>query len=168
MDTGDILLTSRVPIGPEDTAQTLHRRLAEAGAQLLIRTLQRLKAGSITGIQQDKSEATYAPFLKKEDGRIDWTKDARSIDALIRGVSPWPGAFTFLSGKRLKIYKAKSLQKGTRERPGSVLEGFPGDLDVATGRGILALKEIQLESGKRLAVEEFLRGCPVPPGTILG
>jgi methionyl-tRNA formyltransferase len=168
MDTGDILLTSKVPIGPEDTAQTLHRRLAEAGAKLLIRTLQRLKSGSITGIQQDKSEATYAPFLKKEDGRIDWAKDARSIAALIRGVNPWPGAFTFLSGKRLKIYKAKFLQKGTRERPGSVLEGFPGDLDVATGRGILALKEIQLESGKRLAVEEFLRGCPVPPGTILG
>lgn len=168
MDTGDILLTSNVPIGPEDTAQTLGQRLAEAGAQLLIRTLQDLKSGRIAGIAQEESEATYAPFLKKEDGCIDWTKDARSIDALIRGVNPWPGAFTLLSGKRLKIYKAKALQKGTRERPGCVLEGFPGDLDVATGRGVLALKQVQLESGKRLAVEEFLRGCRVPPGTILG
>ena len=168
MDTGDILLTSKVLIGPEDTSQTLHCRLADLGAQLLIDTLSQLKSGHLVGTPQDKSEATYAPFLKKEDGRIDWTKDAKSLEAFIRGMNPWPGAFTFLFGKRLKILKAKDLQGGVREKPGTVLEGFPGDLNVATARGILALIEVQLESGKLLAVKEFLRGCPVPPGTILG
>lgn len=168
MDTGDILLTSKVLIGPEDTSQTLHCRLADLGAQLLIDTLSQLKSGHLVGTPQDKSEATYASFLKKEDGRIDWTKDAKSLEAFIRGMNPWPGAFTFLFGKRLKILKAKDLQGGAREKPGTVLEGFPGDLNVATARGILALIEVQLESGKLLAVKEFLRGCPVPPGTILG
>ncbi len=168
MDTGDILLSSRVPIRPDDTSGSLHRRLADVGAQLLIETMTRLKSGDLVGKPQDKSGATYAPLLKKEGGRIDWTKDAKSVDAFIRGMTPWPGAFTFLFGKRLKILKAEDLQKSTRKKPGSVLEGFPGDFNVATGRGILALKEIQLESAKRLRIEDFLRGCPVPPGTLLG
>lgn len=168
MDTGDILLTARVLIGPDETSGTLHNQLAEMGAGLLIDTLERLKQGHFAGTPQDKSKATYAPFLKKEDGYVDWTKDANFLDAFVRGMNPWPGAFTFLFGKRLKIFKAKNLQKGPRENPGTVLDGFPGDLGVATGRGGLALKEVQLQSGKRLDVEEFLRGCPVPPGTILG
>jgi len=119
-------------------------------------------------IPQDPSEATYAPFLKKEDGRMDWGKEAKSLDAFVRGMNPWPGAFTLLSDKRLKIYKAKPLQERAGEKPGTVVPGFAGDLNVATGRGLLALKEVQLESGKRLEIEAFLRGCPVPPGTILG
>jgi methionyl-tRNA formyltransferase len=168
MDTGDILLTAKVPIGPEDTAQTLHKRLAHVGAQRLIDTLDQLKSGHLVGAPQDQSKATYAPFLKKEDGRIDWSKEAKSLDAFVRGMSPWPGVFTLLSGKRLKIYRAKPLQQRAGEKPGTVLPGFPGDLNVATGRGILALKEVQLESGKRLGIEAFLRGFPVPPGTILG
>ena len=168
MDTGDILLSSRVPIRPDDTSGSLHRRLADVGAQLLIETLTRLKSGDLVGKPQDKSGATYAPLLKKEGGRIDWTKDAKSVDAFIRGMTPWPGAFTFIFGKRLKILKAEDLRKSTRKKPGSVLEGFPGDFNVATGRGTLALKEVQLESAKRLRIEDFLRGCPVPPGTLLG
>jgi methionyl-tRNA formyltransferase len=107
-------------------------------------------------------------LLKKEDGRIDWSKDAESLDAFVRGMNPWPGAFTFLSGKRLKILKAKALDNPTREEPGTVLEGFPDDLSIATGRGSLALLEVQLESAKRLSVRDFLRGFPVSPGTRLG
>jgi len=168
MDTGDTLLTAKVPIGPEDTAQTLHKRLARVGAQRLIDTLNQLASSNLVATPQDQSKATYAPFLKKQDGRIDWGKEAKSLDAFIRGMNPWPGAFTSLSGKRLKIYKAKYLQQRAGEKPGTVLPGFAGDLNVATGRGLLALKEVQLESGKRLAIEAFLRGCPVPPGTILG
>lgn len=168
MDTGDILLNAKVAIMPDDTSGSLHRRLAEVGAQLLIETLTKLKSGNLVGKPQDKSGATYAPLLKKEDGRIDWTRDAKSLDALVRGMNPWPGAFTFLSGKRLKVLKAKDLQKLTKEKPGTVLEGFPGEFNVATDRGILALKEVQLESAKRLPVRNFLRGCPVPAGTVLG
>jgi methionyl-tRNA formyltransferase len=168
MDTGDILLSATVSIQPDDTTARLSRRLAEVGGQVLIETLARLKSEALVGQPQDKSLATYAPLLKKEDGRIDWSKDARSLDAFVRGMNPWPGAFTFLSGKRLKVLKAQDLQVPAREKPGTVLEGFPGDLNVATGRGTLALQEVQLESAKRLPVRDFLRGFPVPPGTVLG
>jgi methionyl-tRNA formyltransferase len=167
-DTGDILLSAKVSIMPDDTSGSLHGRLSEAGAQLLIDTLEKLKTENLLGTPQDKSVATYAPLLKKKDGSIDWTKDAISLDAFIRGMNPWPGAFTLLSGKRLKVLQAKNLQGAVKEKPGTVLEGFPGDFNVATGRGTLALKEVQLESAKRLPVKEFLRGCPVPPGTRLG
>jgi methionyl-tRNA formyltransferase len=168
MDTGDILLSQRVPIGPDDTSGSLHRRMSEAGAELLIRTLSKLNSETFLGTPQDESEATYAPLLKKKDGLIDWTKDAKSLAAFIRGMNPWPGAFTFLSGKRLKVLRAENLQNASREKPGTVIEGFPGDLNVAAGRGVLSLKEVQLESAKRLQVKDFLRGCPVSPGTILG
>ncbi|UCD88362.1 MAG: methionyl-tRNA formyltransferase [Desulfobacterales bacterium] len=168
MDTGDILLSAKVAIRPDDTSGSLHRRLAEVGAHLLIETLTKLKSENLLGTPQDKSGTTYAPLLKKKDGHMDWTKDAQSLDAFIRGMNPWPGAFTFLFGKRLKILQAKNLQGSAKDSPGTVLEGFPGDFNVATGRGILALREVQLESAKRLPAKDFLRGCPVPPGTRLG
>jgi methionyl-tRNA formyltransferase len=168
MDTGDMLLSARVSIGPEETAQTLHDRLAKEGARLLIDTLEQLASGELVGTPQDHSEATHAPLLKKEDGCVDWSKDASALDAFVRGMNPWPGAYTFLAGKRLSIFQAKVVQRKIFQRPGTVLDSFPGDLDVATGRDVLALKEVQLESGKRLAVADFLRGCPVPPGTVLG
>jgi methionyl-tRNA formyltransferase len=168
MDTGDILLSATVPIRPEDTTGSLSRRLAQEGGQLLIETLAKLESGGLEGRAQDKSRATYAPLLKKEDGRIDWSKDAMSLNAFVRGMNPWPGAFTFLSGKRLKVLKAKGVQDPVGVEPGTVIEGFPGDLSVATGRGSLALLEVQLESAKRLSIRDFLRGSPVPPGTRLG
>lgn len=168
MDTGDILLRAKVAIMPDDDAGSLHARLAEVGAQLLIETLAKLEAGNLLGTPQDKSRATYAPLLKKKDGSIDWTKDARSLDAFVRGMNPWPGAFTLLLGKRLKVLKAENLQGSAKEEPGTVLESFPEEFNVATGRGILALKEVQLESARSLPVRDFLRGCPVPPGTRLG
>ena len=99
---------------------------------------------------------------------MDWTKDAKSLEAFVRGMNPWPGAFTRLSGKRLKVSLAKALEGSTKEESGTVIEGFPGDFVVATGRGKLALQEVQLESGKRLSAEDFLRGCSVSPGTRLG
>ncbi len=168
MDTGDILLTSKISISPADTSESLHERLAELGAELLIETLTQLEEGHLTSTAQDNSEATYAPLLKKQDGRIDWSKDPTSLDAFIRGMNPWPGAFTLLFGKRLKIFKAKGLQKQASGTPGTVMKGFPGELDVVTGRGILTLEEVQFESGKRLPVKDFLKGCRVAPGTILG
>jgi methionyl-tRNA formyltransferase len=168
MDTGDMLLMAKVSIGPEETAKTLHDRLAKEGAGLLIHTLEQLASGKLVATPQNHSVATYAPLLKKEDGRIDWTMDASSLDAFVRGMNPWPGAFTFFAGKRLRIFRAGILRRKTSQSPGTVLEGFPGDLDVATGREVLTLREVQLESGKRLAVADFLRGCPVPSGAVLG
>ncbi len=168
MDTGDILLKAEIQINPDETSASLNDKLAHKGAGLLLNTLEELKSGHLLATRQDNSKASYAPFLKKQDGLIEWNKTADKLDCLIRGMDPWPGAFTFLFGKRLKIFTAEHLHKTTQQQPGTVLEGFAGDLEVATGRGILSLKEVQLESGKRLAIDDFLRGYPVAPGTLLG
>lgn len=167
IDTGPILLTRTEPILDDDTAASLHDRLAVLGAQLLIETLDALAGKRIEPVPQDHALATYAPMLSKSDGRIDWYKSATSLAAFIRGVTPWPGAFTWHAGNRLKILKAKPIIQKICETPGTVLKGFPGELRVATGDGILLVEEIQGPSGKRLGVEEFLRGYQLPPGAIL-
>jgi methionyl-tRNA formyltransferase len=168
MDTGQILMTAKVSITPQETTESLYHRLAHAGAQLLLDTLEKLKSEPLLGSPQDHAKATYAPFLKKEDGRIDWSKDAKSLEAFVRGMNPWPGTFTFLLDKRLKVLRAHAIEKKVGAAPGTVLEAFPGELHVATGKGILSLKEVQPASGRRLSVEDFLRGNPVEPGTVLG
>ena len=167
MDTGDILLQDQVTIDPQETSGSLHRKLAEKGAKLVIETLHRLASGDLSATPQDESQVTYAPILKKEDGHIDWSRPAEAIEHLVRGINPWPGAFTFLFGKRLKVFSAEARKRQVPERPGTVLEGFPGDLEVSAGEGVLLLKEVQFESGKRLSADAFVRGCPVPPGTTL-
>ena len=167
MDTGDTLLSRATAIRPDDTASSLHDRLAEMGAGLLADTLTAWGSGTVTPVPQDHGRATYAPILKKSDGRIDWQAPAPAIDAFVRGMTPWPGAFTFHKGKRLKIFATCRLQAETREIPGTVVRGFSGELRVATGSGVLAVTEIQGESGKRLPIAVFLRGCPMPPGTRL-
>jgi methionyl-tRNA formyltransferase len=167
LDTGDILFSSKVEIAPDDTAGTLHDSLSDLGADLLIQTLKSFEADSINPIPQDHSQATYAPILKKNDGRIDWEKPAEKIETFIRGMTPWPGAFTFHGNKRLKIFKAGPVIRDTAETPGVVIQGFPDELCVATGKGVLSVIEIQGESGKRLLVKDFLRGYKINPGTVL-
>jgi len=167
MDTGDIILTSKVEIAHDDTAGSLHDKLAEAGAVLLDKTLKAIEAGSIMPVPQDKTRATYAPPLKKNDGLIDWTKSANTIECFIRGMNPWPGAFTFFNEKRLRIFKALPLDIKTSEVPGTVIAGFPDELRIAAGKGVLSILEIQGASGKRLAVKDFLLGCHIHGGTVL-
>ncbi len=168
MDTGDILLTARTPISKEDTAQTLHDRLADMGADLLIQTLDGLADNTVNPVPQDHARATYAPMLKKEDGRMDWTRSAEALDAFIRGMTPWPGAFTFLEDRRIKIFRAVPLDQDAEAPPGTVVRGFADELRVAAGRGVLSIRELQIASAKRLHVRDFLKGCPMPPGTVLG
>jgi methionyl-tRNA formyltransferase len=165
MDTGDILLSSELEIASYDTSGTLHERLADLGADLLIQTLNAFETGGIHPIPQDHTQATYAPLLKKNDGRMDWKVPAQSLEAFIRGMTPWPGAYTFHGEKRLKIFKAKTIITNTSDPPGTVMKGFPDELWIATGKGVLSILEIQGESGKRLLVKDFLRGYPLPPGT---
>jgi len=167
LDTGDILLTAETGIGPDDTAATLHDRLASLGADLLLKTLRCFKDGSVRPIPQQRREATHAPLLKKEDGRIDWEKPARAVDAFVRGMTPWPGAFTFHDNHRLKIYRVQAVDRAAAAAPGTVLKGFPDELLVATGKGVLSVLEIQGASGKRLSISDFLRGYPLPPGSLL-
>jgi methionyl-tRNA formyltransferase len=111
-------------------------------------------------------QATLAPMLKKDDGRIDWHQPAKVISDRIRGMNPWPGTFTFYDDKRLKIFKAAALPAaGKAVTPGTVVTGFPDELRVATGNGLLSVLEIQGESGNLLRISEYLRGHPIPAGT---
>jgi methionyl-tRNA formyltransferase len=167
IDTGDILLTQKEPILSEDTAATLHDRLAVCGANLLIKTLQRYASENIKPIPQDHHKATYAPLLKKQDGHIRWRKPADELDAFIRGMTPWPGAFTFHNKNRLKILKAAPISENLKEPAGTILKTFPDELWVATAKGALSILEIQGPSGKRLPIADFLRGYQLPAGTLL-
>lgn len=164
MDTGDILLTARTSIGPADTAASLHDRLSLLGADLLSTTLDGLIDGSVVRVPQDHAAATYAPLLKKDDGFLDWEKPAHALECQIRGMFPWPGTFTFYAGRRLKVFKARALDMDTSQPPGTVIQGFPNEIWVACGTGVLAIQEIQSASGKRMDVECFLRGCCIDPG----
>lgn len=167
LDTGPTLCAREVAIRPEDTSATLHDRLSMAGAELLITALEGLASGTLTPLVQDDRQATYAPLLAKKDGRIAWQKPARELACFIRGMTPWPGAYTFHGDRRLKIFRAQPLAAATDETPGRVLPGFEDELRVATGDGVLSILEIQGESGKRLAIRDFLRGHHLPPGTLL-
>jgi methionyl-tRNA formyltransferase len=167
LDTGDILLSSKLEIASDDTSDSLHDRLADLGADLLIQTLNAFEAGDINPIPQDHSQATYAPMLKKNDGRMNWETPANAIEAFIRGMTPWPGAFTFHENKRLKIFRAKTIAMDTEASPGTVIKGFPNELWISTGKGVLSIMELQGESGKRLLIKDFLRGYKLPPGTHL-
>jgi methionyl-tRNA formyltransferase len=167
LDAGDMLLSSTTSIGPGDTAQHLHDRLSEMGAPLLLRTLDDLVCGKSAPQAQDPSQVSYAPMLTKKDGQLDWFKPARELEALIRGVTPWPGAFTFHGKKRIKIFKSEIVPVATYDTPGRILKGFTDELRVATGRGILSILELQGESGKRLPVKDFLRGYRFEPRAIL-
>jgi methionyl-tRNA formyltransferase len=168
LDTGDILMTAATPIAADDTAATLSVRLARMGAELLAATLARLAAGDLAPRPQDPGAATYAPLLTKADGRIDWRRPAEAVEALVRGLNPWPGAFTFCQGQRLKIWRARPVPEEGRAPAGTVLDGFSDELRVMTGRGAVCIDELQGASGKRLPTAAFLRGNPIAPGTVLG
>ena len=168
VDTGDILLCARTDIAPDDTTATLQHRLSRMGARLLIETLQALPQGELSPEPQNHAEATYAPLLKKEDGRINWDQPAERLHAFIRAMNPWPGAYCFWESRRLKILKAKAVAgHGTHISPGMVIEGFPDELRVAAAEGFLLIDELQGTSGKRMAAKDFLRGHAIAPGTRL-
>ncbi len=166
MDTGDMLLKKELKIEDEDTGETLSHKLSHVGAELLIETLKLLKEGKLNPIPQDNSQATYAPMLKKADGNIEWEKPAEEIRNLIRGMLPWPGAYTTLEGKLLKIYKAE-VSEGA-DRPGEVIKSDSKTLRVAAGTGAIHVLELQIEGGKKLEAEMFLRGRRINEGTVLG
>lgn len=168
LDTGEILLAAPESIRPDDTTGTLHDRLARLGAQLLVQTLDAWAAGTLTPRRQDNAAASYAPLLKKNDGLIDWRKPAARLEAFIRGMTPWPGAFTYLGSKRLKLFRAAVAAEKNGEAPGQVIESGAEGLVVATGEGALCITEIQGASGNRLSVADFLRGNPILPGAMLG
>lgn len=168
MDTGDILLQKEISIETEDNLETLSDRLSRLGADALLETLKLLKPGKLKAKAQNSSQASYAPRLSKEDGEIDWGKGAGEINNLIRGMNPWPGAFTYLEGKTLKIFGAKAIEKKAGNRPGVINGISPQGIEVATGDGSLLIAEVQLESKRRMAIADFLQGHRVEEGKELG
>jgi methionyl-tRNA formyltransferase len=166
MDTGDILLQTEIPIGDEETCESLHDRLASSGARWLLETLEKMKAGNIRPIPQDHSKATYAPPLKKEDGHIDWKKESRQIDRHIRAFNPWPGAFTKLDDRLLKIYKGEIREKASTGKAGAVVWVGSDFIEVETGKDSFLIQEVQSEGRRRMTIREFLSGHPIPVGTI--
>jgi methionyl-tRNA formyltransferase len=164
VDTGDMLLTAETPVRADDTAASLHDRLAGIGAELLIQTLIGLVDGSVRPRAQNNALATYAPMLTKKSGRIDWSKSAQQIVALIRAVTPWPGAYCRYENHRLIIHKATAIQTPAAQPPGTVIAGFPDELRIATADGIVLIQEIQGASGKRMPIKNFLHGTPIAPG----
>lgn len=164
MDAGPIYLQEATAVASDETTGSLQAKLTPIGARLLLDTLRRLKAGSLSPQEQDESGVTFAPLLQKEDGLIDWAHPATMIERRVRGFDPWPGAYTHSSGKLLKIHRARVVTTDTTGTPGEVLRADAEGLWVATGSGVLGLEEVQLENRKRLSGAEFLRGARVNPG----
>jgi methionyl-tRNA formyltransferase len=170
LDTGDILARAATPIHPEDNSETLHDRLARMGAELLVRTIPDHVAGKLIARPQPGEGASYAPKIKKQDGHVDWTQPARAIWNRVRGLVPWPGAFSYLPGQPqphlLKIWQAEVVDhKGP---PGEVLQADKAGIVVGCGREALRILILQREGGRCLQAHEFLAGHSLHPGQRLG
>jgi methionyl-tRNA formyltransferase len=167
VDTGDMLLQTSTEIRPDETAGQLHARLSHMGAQLVVETLTGLIQGLVMPQAQKHQDATYAPMLKKSDGHIRWHQPASRLDTFVRAMTPWPGAFCFREGRLLKILKAHPMEIQSGAAAGTVIESFPGELRVAAHPGVLVIERLQGESGKPMSVQDYLRGHPLKPGTVL-
>ena len=170
LDTGDILAQERTAIDPQDTAETLHDRLADMGAHLLVRTIPEYAAGRIQPRPQPAEGVSYAPKIRKPDGLLDWRQPARVLWNRVRGLAPWPGAFTHLPGATrpvlLKIWHAEvDARSGP---PGEVLEAIAAGIVIGCGSGALRVLSLQREGGRRLSAEAFLAGHPLAAGQRLG
>ncbi len=169
VDTGDMLLSRETEIGELETAGELTERLAKLGAQLLIETLDKYVAGKITPVPQDPEKMSHQPMLEKEMGRIDWTQSAEKIARQVRGLNPWPCAFTQMNGGTLKIYLARPVALAETAAPGTVVVSGPKEgLVVACGEGGLEVLEMQAPNAKRMGAKAYLAGKKIPVGTQLG
>ena len=168
LDTGDMLAKVIVPLDEKETGGSLFDKLSEAGGRLCVETLAKLEKGEITPEKQGESPTAYASMLDKKMGNIDWNKSAVVIERLVRGLNPWPSAYTHLDGKTLKIWACDVLpQSASKGESGEILEVTKDAIYVQTGDGILVLREIQLAGKARMDAGAFLRGYKVVPGTVL-
>ncbi len=169
IDTGDIYTQKVVPISDEDTGESLFDKLKDAGSELLIETLPLLEKGELQPQKQDESSATHVKMLSKEFGCIDFSKSADEIEHLVRGLNSWPSAFTYYQGKMMKIWKSKVSTKEVSDvQPGTIACVNKSSIEIATGKDLLEVFEIQLEGKKRMSVEDFLKGHKFEVGTQLG
>lgn len=166
IDTGDMLEKAVTVLDPEETGGSLHDKLSRMGAELILSTLKKIEDGTIIRTPQTDENTCYARMLTKSMGDIDWTMDAEAIERLIRGLNPWPSAYTRWNGKTLKIWKAQALSEEHEGVCGEVVHTGKDSILVKTGKGTLALKELQPEGKKRMDVDAFLRGYPVEMHTV--
>ncbi len=168
LDTGDILLMKEIKIYEDETAGELHDRLMDLGAEVLDETIDLIEAGKIQPTPQNHEEASYAPMLTKEHGRIDWNKSAREIKNLIRGTVPWPTSYTAYDGKTMKIWKSSVINSNKDYKPGIILEVKKDCVLVATGKNILSIEELQFSGRKRMSVNQYLIGNNIEANRMLG
>ena len=164
LDTGDMLLKVEIPIGEKETGGSLHDKLAEAGAKLCVETLEGLEVGAITPIPQGETTTSYARMLDKQLGHIDWSKSAIEIERLIRGLSPWPSAYTNWNDKVMKIWDAELVNSTGKGVPGTIVKVEKDAFLVQTGNGLLKVCELQIPGKKRMDAGAFLRGYQVKEG----
>ena len=164
MDAGPIYLQEATEVASGETTGSLQAKLTPIGARLLRETLRRLQEGLLMPQEQDESAATFAPILKKEDGLIQWDQPAMMIERRVRGFEPWPGTYSHIGEKLLKIHRVNVVAADTKGSPGEVMRADAGGLWVATSSGFLGLEEVQLENRKRLSGVEFIRGARIKPG----
>ena len=167
IDTGDIIMKQEVIINERETSGTLYDRLAVEGSKLIVKTLEALENGTATFTPQDHDKATHVSKITKEMGSIDWSRPAVEIEHLIRGMDPWPSAYTRLDDKTMKVWSAKVLPEDTMENPGTITEVTKDGICVQTGEGTLVITELQMEGKKRMTTDAFLRGYEVKAGTML-
>jgi methionyl-tRNA formyltransferase len=169
MDTGDMLMAREEVILPDDTAGSLTERLSVLGAGLLLEAIDGIEAGRVKPVRQDNDKATYAPMLRKEMGCLDWTKTAAGIERLVRGLSPWPGAYTVRSGETIKVLGARVYGDVPFEGvPGEVVDVNANGIKVMTGGGVLIITELQAGGGRRMRASEYLAGHKVLRGERFG
>ncbi len=164
IDTGDIIAQEALTLAADETGGSLFDKLAAVGASLCVKAMEQIASGTATRTPQDESAATHTSMIRKDFGHIDWNKSAREIERLIRGLNPWPSAYTHLDGKTLKIWKATVKGSESGEKPGCIVDVTRDAILVQTGEGVLQLDEIQLEGKKRMACDAFLRGYHIEKG----
>ena len=170
IDTGDMLYKKEIPIGAEDNYETLHDKLTVLGGEAIVEAIELLEQGKLVPEKQEDSDSCYAPKIAKEMGRIEFSKSAAEIDRLIRGMTPWPSAYTGYQGKQLKIWKAVPLETYDNKgrSGGEILEVSKNSVIVAAGKGAVEILELQLEGKKRMTTHDFLLGVKMLPGEMLG
>jgi methionyl-tRNA formyltransferase len=169
MDTGDILLKREIEITNDMTARELNDKLSLLGAEVLKETIRTIEIGKLLRIPQNEKDATYAPILKKDLGEINWLKASTDIHNLVRGTIPWPSAYTFYKGERVRIWKTQVINEDLTEyKPGTIIQVSNEGMLVACGKGFLKVKEVQFDSSRRMTVEDYICGHTIDEGEILG
>ncbi len=164
IDTGDMLLQKGFEITDSDTGETVHDKLSALGAEMIVDALRKLESGTLVPTPQTEENTCYAPMLTKGLGCVDWSKDADTIDHYVRGLYPWPGSYTFLEGKKVKLFSVVPQEQAQAGNPGEIIAVEKDSIVVATGEGSIKILELQLEGKKRMPVKDFLLGYQLKPG----